>query len=355
MTVANPPGFLQNAGATHTAEQFRNWTSIDYAGKNGATSLITRGGVNPNLGNQLSVTQTGSPSMAVLVKSGHAVIPGTEGSKQGGYSVFNDADVTLSIGAAHASLNRIDSVVFKVEDSAYSGANNTSSVVVVAGTPASSPAAPTLPANSIELARVSILANDTSITNGEITDRRFYLCGLGGAIIATSSTRPASTTVAEGQLIYETDTDSVYVWDGSATWNLVWTNGAWSVWVPTTTNITVGAGGVIIAKYQKVGKRVDYRFKFTLGTGSSISATPQFTLPAAPNADYVASKDPLGRGYLADSGVADYECAVRLVSGSTVDIVGQGTNGVHINIGAGTPFTFATGDSVSVSGTYEAA
>ncbi len=154
--------------------------------------------------------------MAVIVKSGHAIIPGTEGSKQGGYSVLNDADVTLSISAAHATLNRIDSIVFKVEDSAYSGANNTSSLVVVTGTPASSPAVPTQPANSIELARVSILANDTSITNSEITDRRFYLAASGGIIICTAATRPASTTIVEGQYIYETDTNILYYWDGSA-------------------------------------------------------------------------------------------------------------------------------------------
>jgi len=219
MAVINPPGFLQNAGATHTAEQMRNHFNLYQGARFASTSLIPRGGVHPAMGNNLQVTQTGSPSMAVIVKSGLASVPGTEGAKQGMYSVLNDADLTLSITAAHATLNRIDLVVFKVEDTAFSGAVNTSSLVVVTGTPASSPAAPTAPANSIILAQVSIVALDSSITTGEITDRRHYMSAVGGVINCTSATRPAAGIVAEGQQIYETDTDRIYIThNGGTTW-----------------------------------------------------------------------------------------------------------------------------------------
>ena len=222
MTEVNPCGFLQNAGATHTAEQMRNWHGLLVAGKGGATSLLPRGGVNPALGNALQVTQTGSPSMAVIVKSGHATIPGSEGSKQGVYSVMNDGDVTLSIAASHATLHRIDLVCFKVEDSAYSGGANTSSLVVVAGTPASSPAAPSAPANSIILAQVSIVANDTSITTGEITDRRQYMSALGGLIPVAGSTERDALTAYEGQGVYRADNDTIEAYSGSA----------WKTWYP---------------------------------------------------------------------------------------------------------------------------
>jgi hypothetical protein len=199
MAVVNPPGFLQNAGATHTAEQMRNWFGVGLGVSNAANSLVAAGGVNYVRGFGLVVTQTGSPSMAVIVRSGEAFIPGTEGSKQGVYAVLNDADVTLSITAAHATLNRIDLVCFKVEDTAYSGAANTSSLVVVTGTPAGSPTAPTAPNNSITLASVSVVAADTSITNGEITDLRLYVAGAGGVIpIRNSGARPAAGTEAPG-------------------------------------------------------------------------------------------------------------------------------------------------------------
>src|SRR5689334_14955062 len=97
MAAINPPGFLQNAGATHTAEQMRDWFALQSISARAANALVPRGGVNPALGFALSVTQTGSPSMAVVVKAGAAQLPGTEGSKQGVYSVLNDADVTLGI------------------------------------------------------------------------------------------------------------------------------------------------------------------------------------------------------------------------------------------------------------------
>lgn len=217
MTVLNPPGFLQNAGATHTAEQFRNWMSILIAGNASSTSLIARQGVHPSLGNALQVTQSGAPGMSVVVKSGHAVIGGTQASKQGIYLVANDADVTLSIGASHATLNRIDSVIFKVEDTAYAGGVNSSSVVVVAGTPASSPSAPSLPANCIELAQVSILALDTSITNSEITDRRVYLAATGAPIpVANTAALTALTGTYNGMLAWQRDTFRGMAYNGTA-------------------------------------------------------------------------------------------------------------------------------------------
>jgi hypothetical protein len=242
MAIINPPGFLQNAGATHTAEQVRDWHALLVAGKTGSTSLVARGGVHPSLGNALSVTQTGSPSMAVIVKSGLAAVPGSEGTKQGIYSCLNDADVTLSIAAASATLNRIDIVCVKVEDQAYSGSVNAASLVVVTGTPAASPSAPTAPNNSIVLAQVSIVANDTSITNSEITDKRFYLAATGGIIICSSTTRPAAGTVSAGQVAYETDSTSLIVTDNDGTtWRKIGPKGCIARVQRTTTYSSTGA------------------------------------------------------------------------------------------------------------------
>src|SRR5258706_11176593 len=209
MVTINPPGYLQNAGATHTAEQFRNWVGGTSAGALAAASLIPRGGVNGGLGNKLVVTQQGSPNMSVIVRSGLAEVPGTEGSKQGVYTVLNDADFTVAITAAHATLARIDSIVFKVEDQQYSGVNNTSSMVAVAGTPSGSPAPPTLPNNCIELARIAVGANVTTIVTANITDMRRWVSQ--GVIPCTSATRPPANTIGAGQIIYESDTDLLYI------------------------------------------------------------------------------------------------------------------------------------------------
>jgi hypothetical protein len=219
VTEFNPPGWLQNAGATHTAAQMRSYIGAMIAGASASGSLVARGGVAGAIGNSLLVTQTGSPSMAVIVKSGVAWAPGSENATQGCYSLLNDADVPLSIAAAHASLSRIDIVCFKVQDSQYSGGANTSSLVVVTGTPAGSPTAPTAPANSLTLAQVLVGPAVTSITNANITDTRRWLTMAGGVIVCTSTSRPASGTVLDGQQIYETDTDKTWIThNGGSTW-----------------------------------------------------------------------------------------------------------------------------------------
>lgn len=214
----NPPGWLQNAGATHTAVQMRSYISGLAAGARASASLVSRGGVNPALGNKFVVTQTGSPSMAVLIRSGVAIVPGSENASQGAYGVLNDADVTVAVTAAHATLARIDLVCIKIEDSQYSGANNTSSIVVVAGTPSGSPAVPTPPNNFLTLAQIAVGAAVATIVNANITDKRTWLDQ--GSILCTSTTRPAAGTVGIGQIIFQSDNNRTYVTpDGGTTWS----------------------------------------------------------------------------------------------------------------------------------------
>lgn len=217
MTVQNPPGFLQNAGDTHTAAQLRMYfTSLQAGMSGGATSLRSRGGINPGLGQEFAVTQTGSPSMGVLVEPGMCSVPGTESSTQGNYFVVNDAQVTLSVTAAHATLPRIDIVVVNVRDAFYSGASNDAQLQVVAGTAASSPVAPSAPANSITIAQIAVAAATSSIVNANITDTRFYLAAAGGVINArTEAARPSATEINEGQLVWTMDGNKLWVHDGS--------------------------------------------------------------------------------------------------------------------------------------------
>jgi hypothetical protein len=181
MTVLNPPGWEQNAGATHTAAQMRSYIGGLMGPISVGQPLVPAGGVNLHLGNKLQVTQSGSPAMSVVVKSGIAFIPGTENGNQGAYGVMNDADLTLTVTANGSGLARIDSVFFKVEDSQYSGGANQASLVVVAGTPSGSPVAPAAPNNALRLANIAVANGAVSITNANITDVRTYLAGAGSA------------------------------------------------------------------------------------------------------------------------------------------------------------------------------
>lgn len=159
MTLRTPPSWLQ--GGTHTAENDRLMLR-GLVGTQGVGSGST----------ELQVTQLGTPSMNVQVAAGWGWVLGTTTSSQGMYSSYNDAAVTLAVGASHATLLRIDLVCFTVQDAAYAGALNNCVLQVVAGTPAASPVAPATPASSLVLAQVAIGAGVTTIVNANITDSR---------------------------------------------------------------------------------------------------------------------------------------------------------------------------------------
>lgn len=217
MAEVNPAGWLQNAGATHTAAQLRTYVGSTLTGAfaSGAISR-TRGGVHPSLGTAMQVTANGTPNMTVNVAAGVAFIPGTENTSQGVYSVYNDASVNLSITTAPgAGLNRIDLIVAKVQDTFYSGAINAWSLAVVTGTAASSPSPPTPPNNSISLAQVFVGANVTSIVSGNITDVRPFAAALGGVINSLSIAPPTLGQLTQGQPIYYTDKESFRYYNGS--------------------------------------------------------------------------------------------------------------------------------------------
>jgi len=120
----------------------------------------------------LAVTQNSPTGLSILVASGWAAIVGTTQANMGTYVGYNDATVVLSITTADPTNPRIDRVCLTVNDAYYTGALNNAVLQVVAGTPAGSPVAPALPANSISLATVAVGAGATAITNANITDTR---------------------------------------------------------------------------------------------------------------------------------------------------------------------------------------
>jgi len=158
MTLRTPPSWLQNG--SHPAENDRLTTQALWA----TTGIIKD--------TSLAVSQNTPAGLTVLVASGWAAIVGTTQANMGTYVGYNDATATLSINTADPTNPRIDLVCMTVNDAYYTGSLNNVVLQVVAGTPASSPVAPTLPANSISLARVAVGAGATAITNANITDTR---------------------------------------------------------------------------------------------------------------------------------------------------------------------------------------
>lgn len=216
MTVITPPGFLQNAGNVHTAEILRSPFNTLVSGLITGGSMKTRGGVHPSVGTSYTTAQNGTPNMTVLVGSGVAFVPGTEGAKQGSYDVLNDGTVSLAITASNPSNPRYDLVILRVYDSFYSGASNTAALEIVTGTAAASPAEPATPANSFVLARVTVGAGVTSITNANILDRRIYITAVGGLIpVNTNTERDAIQGASSGISAINRTGGTIDYWTGS--------------------------------------------------------------------------------------------------------------------------------------------
>ena len=158
MALRTPPSWLQNG--SHPAENDRLTTQ----GLWRSTGILSA--------NDLEVTQNSPTGMSVLVSSGWANILGTYQTNMGAYQAYNDASSALTITTANPSNPRIDLICITVSDAYYTGALNTVAFNVVAGTPATSPVAPSTPDNSIVLAKVAVAAGATTITNANITDQR---------------------------------------------------------------------------------------------------------------------------------------------------------------------------------------
>ena len=158
MVLRTPPSWLQNG--SHPAENDRLTTQALWA----TTGIIKD--------TSLEVTENSPAGLSVLVASGWAAIVGTTQVNMGAYVGYNDATVTLSISTADPTNPRVDLVCMTVQDAYYTGSLNDVILQVVAGTPAGSPVAPALPANSITLATVAVGAGATAITNANITDTR---------------------------------------------------------------------------------------------------------------------------------------------------------------------------------------
>jgi len=158
MTLVSPPSWLQ--AGSYPAESDRLTTQALYA----TTGIIGS--------SSLAVTQNSPAGMSVRVAAGWAAIIGTTQANMGAYVAYNDAQATLTVTTADPTNPRIDRVVVTVRDAYYTGAFNDVIFQVLAGTPAGSPTAPAVPANSISLATIAVGAAVTSIVTANITDTR---------------------------------------------------------------------------------------------------------------------------------------------------------------------------------------
>lgn len=134
---------------------------------------------------------------------------------------------------------------------------------------------------------------------------------------------------------------------------------AFSVWTPTYSNMTVGNGTTTYARYMRLGRLIWFELRWTFGSTSAISTVPTFTVPVQSAARYNDnSRDLFGDVLIFDSGIAGYRGSCMWRSSTTAGLLVGATTGSyanHVDVTSAIPMTWATGDSFTARGWYEAA
>lgn len=137
-------------------------------------------------------------------------------------------------------------------------------------------------------------------------------------------------------------------------------SGAWTSWTPTWGIITVG-NATVSATYQQIGNTVNFQILLIFGTTTAMgTGFPTFTLPLT------ASSFTNGSGKVVTLGSAmAYDTSASLFfalacwtnNSTTVGTLGRPSSDPVQIVGLGNvlPLTWATGDAISIRGSYEVA
>lgn len=187
-------------------------------------------GVNKGDRNGLAVAAGAGLQTTVASGSGHVL----------GHFASNDASVSLSHTAAHATFGRLDLVCLEMDLSDLNAP--LIEPVVVTGTPSGSPVLPTLTQTStiyqIPLASVAVAALATSV--GAITDYRPW-AGYRPRIVDGTAGGTATTTSTSYVDVTTMDTGSVYTDGGDI--DLTFSGTIWSSAIGGTVQIGVALDG----------------------------------------------------------------------------------------------------------------
>jgi hypothetical protein len=168
-----------------------------------------------------------------------------------------------------------------------------------------------------------------------------------GPYICTAGTRPASPF--EGQLIYETDTDKVYIYSG-ATWVQINALGAPASYTPTLTQSATVTKTINIANYTVLGKQVIGRFFMDI-TGSGTGANDIVVgLPVTARAS--SGNEPIGVGMVRDAS-ANIKYRAMLVMASTTTVKFLTLHSTTDGYLGSTDMTAALASTDFVSGSFQ--
>lgn len=310
----------------------------------GLSVTTAGGGHGVVLPGDMLVSQNGTPNMGVSIAAGRAVVrSGRAGNISDGVytDIINDAPVSVSVTAAHATLPRKDLVIAQVRDTNYGEAASDARPLVVAGTPAASPADPDLTGypNCLVLARISVAAAASSITNANIADLRTWVSAIGGRRRVHSTYRPTGASLYAGLEIFEHDTGRNLQYDGTG----------WVIQSEPTNAITaaVKQNNVALttttlrAEYSRDRDMVDAFFSIQISSAGTTATELKVTPTGLPAPG--SNRGPgVGTWWYVDAG-ANYYAGVVDWDGVDIHFVSHG-NGQYLGIAPS--FAAASGDQI---------
>lgn len=130
------------------------------------TNIVTESG------GDLTVKAKSSPSLSVDVTTGRGLVSGNQATNAGVWAAQNQTVKTFTgISSGHATNARIDRVVLTVRSNEFPAHTGDDTILqYLEGTPAGSPTAPAIPADSISLATINVPALASTITAGMIVN-----------------------------------------------------------------------------------------------------------------------------------------------------------------------------------------
>lgn len=189
-----------------------------------------------------------------------------------------------------------------------------------------------------------------TVADGDVLTASFVNTNYRDQVVSTvtSGTRPAGT---EGQIIYETDTDKLYIYSGSG-WVRFGAQGGWTTYTPTLTQSGAVTHTATYAKYEKIGRKVTVNFVLAV-TGSG-TASNKVTV-SLPFTAAQAGDMGVGSGGIVDASAVLFYPAIVVIDTTTTFAFQDATQGTAGYLGATGVFTagLASGDVVRGSLTYE--
>lgn len=142
----------------------------------------------------------------IKIAAGECFVPGSSSATQSGYYILNSSSLEKSIAAANETNPRIDRVIVRVYDAAYTGSENKYEIEVLTGTPTSGAnltnlsGAPAQPVSSLTIGYVEVKAKATTPSGVSFVATR-VLSGLPWLITKITN---ASVTASAGEFVEET-------------------------------------------------------------------------------------------------------------------------------------------------------